>query len=651
MHADEIQIARFKIEAEAVAALRHPNILQIYDIGESDGSPYVALELLEGGSLADRLRKARCCRRGRRPSGWSRWSWPWTRPTRPASCIATSSRPTSCSRADGIPKITDFGLAKRLEVDEGQTHTGQVMGTPSYMAPEQARGDTKIGRPAGRHLRPGRDPLRDAHRPASLQGRSRRWIPSSRSSRSSPVSPSRVQYRVPRDLETICLKCLQKEPRKRYATAKELADDLNRYLVGEPIQARRTPPIERGIKWTQTAPDRRHRCWPSRPSGSSRPARLRRLVLEPPAGPGTNRRAARGPVAGRDGRRPPPRPGGHLEERPGIRAKVILTSAEDDPRAPKKSRELASLYDRTKQMLGEVEKALEAERARQAEQQAKDEVQDRYRHFLDRRKEALFRDTQFTGAHAAPTNLDLTRKAAEEALGVFAERRQHEDDWTLGDLPAALSSEQQTEVKEGCYELLLVLADAVATQDPGRSTVPCGSSRAPTELRPDHSRAYHLRKASLPGAEGRSGRRGSGARRGPARPPRDRLRSLPDRATTSTSAIGYADAIQDFEIALRKKPDHFWAKCLLAICYHPDDPVRSGEVVLERLPPDRPRLRLALSAPRLRQRPARRQVSRAWSRASPGREAALKAAAEFEFEEAEADFQRGPRATAAHARR
>ena len=108
--------------------------------------------------------------------------------------------------------------------------------------------------------------------------------------------------------------------------------------------------------------------------------------------------------------------------------------------------------------------------------------------FLDRRKEALFRDTQFTGL-MLPTNLDLTRKAAEEALGVFAQRGR-QDDWTLGDLPASLSSEQQAEVGEGCYELLLVLAEAVATQDAGAGR-PCPAD--PRECRPIEARVTHAR--------------------------------------------------------------------------------------------------------------------------------------------------------------
>ncbi len=135
-YADEIQIARFKIEAEAVASLRHPNILQIYDIGESDGSPYVALELLEGGSLADKLRGTALP-----PKQAAEWMVPLVLAMDAAHNAGIVHRDLKSANilfsADGIPKITDFGLAKRLETDEGQTHTGQIMGTPSYMAPSK----------------------------------------------------------------------------------------------------------------------------------------------------------------------------------------------------------------------------------------------------------------------------------------------------------------------------------------------------------------------------------------------------------------------------------------------------------------------------------------------------------------------------------
>ncbi len=140
-------------------------------------------------------------------------------------------------KADGTPKITDFGLAKRLEADSGQTRTGSILGTPSYMAPEQARGLTgQIGPPADQYalgailyeMLTGRPPFQGTSILETLdQVRSQE-----------PVPPRRLRHKVPRDLETICLKCLEKDPRRRYARASNLADDLERFLLGEPIQAR-----------------------------------------------------------------------------------------------------------------------------------------------------------------------------------------------------------------------------------------------------------------------------------------------------------------------------------------------------------------------------------------------------------------------------
>ncbi len=136
-------------------------------------------------------------------------------------------------------------------------------------------------------------------------------------------------------------------------------------------------------------------------------------------------------------------------------------------------------------MLGDVEKALEAERARLADQQARDEVQKRYRRFLDHRKEALFRDTQFTGV-MLPTNLDLTRKAAEAALGVFADRR-HDDTGNSATFPRRCRANSRPRFEEGCYELLLVLAEAVAAQDPAQVDRALAD---PRERRPAQARAF-----------------------------------------------------------------------------------------------------------------------------------------------------------------
>ena len=155
--------------------------------------------------------------------------------------------------ADGTPKITDFGLARQLDSDSGETQAGAVMGTPSYMAPEQASGHAHEAGPAadiyalGAILYAclaGRPPFQGTTVVETLdQVRTQ-----------DPVAPSRWQAGVPLDLETICLKCLCKEPEKRYASAAELADDLVRYQEGEPIRARPVGRLERGVKWVNRNP-------------------------------------------------------------------------------------------------------------------------------------------------------------------------------------------------------------------------------------------------------------------------------------------------------------------------------------------------------------------------------------------------------------
>ena len=458
-----------------MATLRHPNILQIYDIGEFNGSPYVALELLEGGSLFDRLRAALLP-----PRQAAEWMVPLVLAMDAAHRAGIVHRDLKSANilftADGVPKITDFGLAKRLEDDEGQTHTGQVMGTPSYMAPEQARGDTKsAGPPADIYslgailyeMLTGRPPFKGV----SAMDTVKQVI------EVEPISPSRVQYRVPRDLETICLKCLQKEPRKRYATAKEMADDLNRYLLGEPIRARRTPLVERGVKWTK-----RH---PTYALASA----FTVIVLMTLVGSGAwywNQKtaleriapAARGHAAKRDDRRSLPCPGADLEKDLNQGHEVLTLRKSLLEAEPQKSPELAELYDRTKLKLAEVDKALSAESARQAEQtgegrQSKSAID----HFLDRRKETLFRDTQFTGL-MLPTNLDLTRKAAEAALGVFANRRRRMTGRSAI-FPRRSRANNGPRSRKAATSCSWSWPKRWPPRARGRSTVPCGSSTAP----------------------------------------------------------------------------------------------------------------------------------------------------------------------------
>jgi serine/threonine protein kinase len=250
--------ARFYREAEAVARLQHPNIVQVYEVGEHEGCPYLALEYVDGGSLAQAVHSGRWAVGGK------------DRARQAAELIATLAQAVHSAhlrgvvhrdlkpanvllaRADdgmgearsalgtlqaAIPKITDFGLAKRLDLAIDQTQSGAILGTPSYMAPEQAAGKPRAIGPATDvyalgailyELLSGRPPFAGGTLLETLE--------QVRSLEPDPLT--RLMPGVPGDLNTICLKCLEKEPERRYASAEELADDLRRYLNGELIQAR-----------------------------------------------------------------------------------------------------------------------------------------------------------------------------------------------------------------------------------------------------------------------------------------------------------------------------------------------------------------------------------------------------------------------------
>jgi serine/threonine-protein kinase len=251
-YADERQLARFRTEAEAIARLQHPNIVQVYEIGEHDGLPYFSLELIEGGSLDHKVHSqpqppreaARMIESLARAVHYAHQRDIVHRDLKPANVLLTR---------DGVPKVTDFGLAKRLEDNSGQTRTGTLMGTPSYMAPEQARGDVrKVGPLADVYalgamlyeLLTGRPPfLAESAMDTVCQVTTR-----------DPVPPTRLESGVPRDLETICLKCLEKEPPKRYPSALALAEDLANFLAAEPIRARPVSQLGQLLRWARRNP-------------------------------------------------------------------------------------------------------------------------------------------------------------------------------------------------------------------------------------------------------------------------------------------------------------------------------------------------------------------------------------------------------------
>ena len=248
------ELERFFREAEAVAGLRHANIVQVYDVGESEGRPYYTMEFVEGGTLARKMAGRPLPARAAaallatlaEAIQAAHQSGVVHRDLTPANVLLT---------ADGTPKITDFGLARRLHEAGDLTRSGVPIGTPSYMSPEQALGRRDAIGPATDvyalgailyEMLTGRPPFRAA----TAQETELQVI------MEEPVPPSRLHAKVPRDLETICLKCLHKKPRQRYAGGAALAEDLRRFLRGEAIAARPAGRFERLARWVRRRPAR-----------------------------------------------------------------------------------------------------------------------------------------------------------------------------------------------------------------------------------------------------------------------------------------------------------------------------------------------------------------------------------------------------------
>ncbi len=245
---------RFRIEAEAVARLNHPGIVQVYDSGlwHSDPGaslPYLAMEYCAGGSLSTKLAGNPLA--AAQAAATTEELAQAMYVAHQAGVVHRDLKPANILLDDkGRHKVADFGLAKNIDADVAQTRTGALLGTPAYMAPEQAAGLKDIG-PAtdiyalGAILYEcltGQPPFKAATVAGALE----------QVLHKEPVPPRALQPGVPRDLQTICLKCLQKDPLKRYATALELADDLRAEREGQPIRARPTGVFERGWRWSRT---------------------------------------------------------------------------------------------------------------------------------------------------------------------------------------------------------------------------------------------------------------------------------------------------------------------------------------------------------------------------------------------------------------
>lgn len=251
-HADSTARRRFRTEAEAVARLQHAHVVQIYELGEYDGRPFLALEYVAGGSLLRKVagtpqperEAAQLVETLARAVHYTHQRGILHRDLKPNNILLT---------AEGLPKITDFGLAKVLDAELSPTRSETLLGTPSYMAPEQAGGESKkVGAPADVYslgailyeLLTGRVPFQGTTLLSILE----------QVRTQEPLPPRRLRRSVSVDLETICLKCLQKEPSQRYASAEALAEDLHCFLEEQPIQARPVPIVQRLWKRARRRP-------------------------------------------------------------------------------------------------------------------------------------------------------------------------------------------------------------------------------------------------------------------------------------------------------------------------------------------------------------------------------------------------------------
>jgi tetratricopeptide (TPR) repeat protein/tRNA A-37 threonylcarbamoyl transferase component Bud32 len=552
------QRERFLREAQIVAHLRHPNIVQIFDIGESAGLLYVALELLEGGTLADRIDGT--------PQP----------PTAAAPLLVVLAEAIEAAHQEGVihrdlkpsnilfdgagtPKVADFGLAKRLDPDEaGQTASGQILGSPSYMAPEQADGKTRETTPAADvyalgailyEMLTGRPPFKGE----SAMDTIRLVL------EADLVPPSRLNPRIPRDLETICLACLQKSPARRYPAATRLADDLRRFLTGRPVWARRTPPWERGWKW----------CRRNKVAATLLALGTLGTLGGAAAGVWHNGRLRAAEVAEQARvSKERGRLGGMLDEAQdhvaGARwgeARVILSEIRPQLE-PRREPRLGDLRHRMDILLKRVQAGEDAEEERAAS------VGELGR-FREARVQALFSDFTDVGYEPDPVaGLRATRSEARRALGLFADpARPPGSGWTMPRVPGRLTPEERAEVRDGCYELLLVLAGATAQALPGEA--PEAQAAAALAILDDattlgrSSRAQHLHRAFCLDRLGRRDEAAAERRAAERAEPADAF----DHFLSGRERFARADlpgALNHFEASLRLDPGHFWAHALTA---------------------------------------------------------------------------------------
>jgi tetratricopeptide (TPR) repeat protein len=596
---DDADRTRFLDEARAVALLQHPNVVQVFEVGEAGGVPFCALEYVPGGTLAGVLRGE--------PQA------PWSTATRvvvlaralaavhAAGLVHRDLKPANVLiAADGTLKITDFGLAKKLDDPTGRTQAGQVMGTPSYMSPEQAAGDiARIGPVSDvwalgailYEMLTGRPPFRGTGV----------WETIALVITEDPVPVRRLQPGCPRDLETVCLKCLEKDPQKRYPSAAALAEDLERFLDGRPVLARRAGPLERAVKWTRRSPLRAALVVAAgaclgmlivvlalQARSAQQDADLARsdaALLEKELEQARNREVARDRfarlLAGAERDAATARDAADWTRVAGsLRSALQLAEADPEAFADWPLRASAT------ELLARADGALASAQRKNAERA-------RVTALADHHTDAVFHATLATGL-GLDESLGRVRRSAAEGLALFGVTA--DGDGSAVFAPGILTADETRLVTHRCYELLLLDAEALAR-------------RIPDE--PDDARRVRVREALarldradrlLSGVKTRSGLvRRAECLAALGRETEASAASAAAEATAPVLAADYflqgleyyraddwARAVPALVVALRVEADHFGAQYLLAVCQLRQGRPHEAKVGLNRCLAQRP---------------------------------------------------------------